>query len=70
MAARKIKTDEPQFKFTILDGEKYIRINDILTTCDYHRKTIERFCREGRLETRKWNGKRLVKYASYLAFMD
>ncbi len=68
MAAKKI--EGPDFKFSVYNGKKYIRISDILNTTDWSRSTIERKIIDGSLVSKKLGHKVYILWDSYLAWCN
>ena len=48
---------------------RFMTLEDISEATRYHRKTLERFIREGKLKTVKLNGKRLVLVSEFENFI-
>jgi excisionase family DNA binding protein len=57
---KKIRPDELEF----------LSINNIAERTTFHRKTIERFIREGRLKTVKVGGRRLITRRAFIEFLN
>lgn len=60
MGEKKLKPDELEF----------LSINNIAERTTFHRKTIERFIREGKLKTVRISGRRLVTRRAFLEFLE
>lgn len=60
MGEKKIRPDELEF----------LSINNIAERTTFHRKTIERFIREGRLKTVKVGGRRLITRRAFIEFLN
>lgn len=60
MGARKMKHEEIQF----------FSLAQVAERTSYHKKTIEKFVKEGRLKTVKINGRRLVSFTNLKEFLE
>lgn len=60
MGARKIKSEDIQF----------FSLSEVAERTSYHKKTIEKYVKEGRLKTVKINGRRLVSFANLKEFLE
>jgi excisionase family DNA binding protein len=52
------------------DELEFMSIGDIAERTTYHKKSIERFIREGRLKTVKINGRRLITRRAFIEFLQ
>lgn len=68
MGAKKLQPGE--YKFTFIEKQKYIRIDDILRNTDWSRRSIERRINSGVLQTRKVDTKLYILWDSYQAWIN